>query len=42
MLSTNIFQVILLALLPLAFASPVQLLERDTTATNVQCTDKAA
>ncbi|POS70201.1 hypothetical protein DHEL01_v211406 [Diaporthe helianthi] len=41
MLSKNIPQVILLALVPLALSSPVQLLER-ATATNVQCTDRQA
>ncbi|KAG8157454.1 hypothetical protein KVR01_012838 [Diaporthe batatas] len=42
MLSTGVFQLTLVALLPLALSSPVQLFQRDTAATNVQCTDKAA
>ncbi|KAH8752973.1 hypothetical protein F5883DRAFT_651129 [Diaporthe sp. PMI_573] len=42
MLSKTTIQFILLALVPIALSSPVQLHERDTAATNVQCTDKAA
>ncbi|KKY37510.1 hypothetical protein UCDDA912_g02500 [Diaporthe ampelina] len=42
MFSKTIIHVILLALAPIALSSPVLLEGRDTTATNVKCTDKAA
>ncbi|KAI3391121.1 hypothetical protein diail_7930 [Diaporthe ilicicola] len=42
MFSKMIFQLVLLAMVPFALSSPVGLEARDTAATNVQCTDKAA
>lgn len=42
MFSKTFLHVILLALVPIALASPVQLDGRDTAATNIKCTDKAA
>lgn len=42
MFSKTILYVVLFSLVPAAFSSPVQLDGRDTAATNVICTDKAA
>lgn len=42
MFSKTIIHVILFSLVPAALSSPVQLDGRDTAATNVECTDKAA
>lgn len=42
MFSKTVFHAILLSLISVALSSPVQLDVRDTAATNIQCTDKAA